>query len=383
MNMTEVNDMATRKEFLIFPVRLYQSDKNFIRNLDKDVENIFNPAKNKFFRSGEAIRWLCVDDKGRTIGRIAAFYTHEYEQEQPTGGIGFFDCINDQATADFMFDCCKEWLQNKGMEAMDGPVNFGERDQFWGLLTEGFTHPLYKMNYNFPYYQQLFENYGFQPYFNQLCFSRKTTDEVAPAFMRAHQLHNRNPDIRAERMTKKHIDRYADAFTYIYNAAWAGHGEGKQLETEQVRKIFHTIKPTINEHISWFVYEKDRPIAMWINLPDLNQWFRFFNGKLRLWEKIKFLFMQRFIPNKKMIGLVFGVVPEWQRKGIDGYMIWEGTRHIRKKTAIEEIEMQWIGDFNPKMIKIAEQLNASLTRKLTTYRFLFDRNKIFKKHPTL
>lgn len=84
-----------------------------------------------------------------------------------------FDCINDQMTANFIFDFCREWLRQKGMEAMDGPINFGERDQFWGLLTEGFTRPLYRMNYNFPYYQKLFENYGFQPYFQQLCFSRK------------------------------------------------------------------------------------------------------------------------------------------------------------------------------------------------------------------
>jgi hypothetical protein len=35
------------------------------------------------------------------------------------------------------------------------------------------------------------------------------------------------------------------------------------------------------------------------------------------------------------------------------------------------------------MIKIAENLDTTITRKLTTYRYLFDRNKIFKKHPTL
>ncbi len=132
MNMTEVNDMATRKEFLIFPVRLYQSDKNFIRNLDKDVENIFNPAKNKFFRSGEAIRWLCVDDKGRTIGRIAAFYTHEYEQEQPTGGIGF---LTVSMIRQLLILClivvkngCKirEWKRWTGLLISGNAISFGD-----------------------------------------------------------------------------------------------------------------------------------------------------------------------------------------------------------------------------------------------------------------
>ena len=84
-----------------------------------------------------------------------------------------------------------------------------------------------------------------------------------------------------------------------------------------------------------------------------------------------------------MVGLVFGIIPEWQKKGIDGYMIWEGTRHFRKLTNFEDYEMQWIGDFNPKMIKIAENLETEVTRKLATYRFLFDRNKDFERQPFL
>ena len=89
-------------------------------------------------------------------------------QKLKTGGIGFFDCIDDQETANFIFDFCKNWLMERGMEAMDGPINFGERDKFWGLLIEGFHEPLYGMNFHAPYYQKLFENYGFQIYFNQL-----------------------------------------------------------------------------------------------------------------------------------------------------------------------------------------------------------------------
>ncbi len=84
-----------------------------------------------------------------------------------------------------------------------------------------------------------------------------------------------------------------------------------------------------------------------------------------------------------MVGLVFGVIPEWQRKGVDGYMIWEGTKHFRKTTDFEDYEMQWIGDFNPKMVKIAETLETKVTRKLATYRFHFDEEKEFKRHPIL
>ena len=90
-----------------------------------------------------------------------------------------------------------------------------------------------------------------------------------------------------------------------------------------------------------------------------------------------------FIKNKKMVGLVFGIVPEWQRKGIDGFMIWEGTKHFRKTRNYTDYEMQWIGDFNPRMIKIAENLETKVTRKLATYRYIFDRNLSFERHKML
>ncbi len=269
------------------------------------------------------------------------------------------------------------------MEAMDGPINFGERDKFWGLLIDGFSEPLYGMNYNPPYYKTLFENYGFQIYFNQLCFGRKIHDPVAEIFLQMHARISKNKNISARRMKVKNLKKFANDFTEVYNKAWASHGEGKQLSNLQTLKLFTTLKPIINEHISWFVYENEKPLAVWMNIPDLNQWLKYLNGKFSLWQKLKFLFVKKFKTNKKMVGLVFGIVPEWQRKGIDGYMIWEGTKHFRETTSFEDYEMQWIGDFNPKMMKIAENLETEVTRKLATYRFLFDRTKEFERHKIL
>lgn len=371
------------QEFLDFPGRLLMNDPNYIRPLDQDIEQVFDVKKNKFFRSGECERFLFVNDKGETVGKIAVFISKKYKQSQPTGGIGFFDCINNQKTADFIFDFAKSELQQKGMEAMDGPISFGERDKFWGLLIDGYSEPLYGMNYNPSYYKTLFENYGFQIYFNQLCFGRKIHDPVAENFLQMHARISKNKNISAKRMKVKNLKKFAEDFTEVYNKAWASHGEGKQLSNFQTLKLFTTLKPVINEHISWFVYENEKPIAVWMNIPDLNQWFKYLNGKFSLWQKLKFLFLKTFKTNKKMVGLVFGVVPEWHRKGIDGYMIWEGTRHFRKTTSFEDYEMQWIGDFNPKMIKIAENLETEVTRKLATYRFLFDRAKEFERHKIL
>ena len=383
MRAQKVESAAQISEFLSFPGKLYKDDPHYIQPLNNDVEAVFDSKKNKFFRFGECERFLFLNDNNETVGRVAVFVNRKYRNEQPTGGFGFFDCINDQPTADFIFDFCRNWHQQRGMEAMDGPINFGERDKFWGLLIEGFSEPLYGMNYNAPYYQQLFENFGFQIYFNQLCFGRKVHDPVAQNFLEMHARVKRNPAISAQRMKVRNLEKYAADFTEVYNRAWAQHGGGKEISKAQTLKLFNTLKPVINEHISWFVYENDKPIAMWMNIPDLNQWFKYTGSEFGIWQKIKFLVVKKFKKNTKMVGLVFGIVPEWQRKGIDGFMIWEGTKHFRRTTDFEDYEMQWIGDFNPKMIKIAENLETTVTRKLATYRYLFDRTKPFERHRRL
>lgn len=383
MNAVKVTNDAEKREFLEFPPRLYKNDKNYIRPLNKDIQDVFDKKKNKFFKTGECERFLFKNTQNKTVGKVAVFVNKKYKQEQPTGGIGFFDCIDDQETANFIFDFCKNWLQERGMEAMDGSINFGERDKFWGIVTDGFDEPLYGMNYNLPYYKDLFENYGFQIYFNQLCYSRPVHGDVSRVFTVMHAKHAKNPAISAKPMKKNQLEKFAKDFTEVYNKAWADHGGGKEMEYAKTLKMIKAMKPVINEHISWFVYENEKPIAMWMNIPDLNQWFKYLHGKFGIWEKLKFLWVKKVRKNTKMVGIVFGVVPEWQRTGIDGYMIWEGTKHLRKHTDFEVTELQWIGDFNPKMIKIAESLDTTVTRKLATYRYLFDRNKPFERHRTL
>jgi len=150
-----------------------------------------------------------------------------------------------------------------------------------------------------------------------------------------------------------------------------------------VQKLFKTMKPVMDEHITWFVYYKEEPIAMWVNLPDLNQYFKKLDGKFGILQKLKFLLLKQFGKCNRFVGIIFGIIPEFQGKGIDRYMIVSGANVIQPMHQYEDYEMQWIGDFNPKMINIAESLGTTRSRKLRTYRYLFDRTKDFKPHPIL
>ncbi len=386
MQLTEVKDQRGANDFIRVNVEINKNDPNYIQPLSKDINDVFDPKKNKTFRHGEATRWILKDDSGKLIGRIAAFVNKKYRNKGddiPVGGIGFFDCINDQSAADMLFDVAKHWLIQRGMQAMDGPVNFGEKDRWWGLLVEGFEPPLYCLNYNPPYYKQLVETYGFKNFYNQICFSLKVAERVLPKFYQRHAECAKDPNFSSAHIKKDQLEKFANDFTIVYNKAWAGHGGMKELDRKVVLKMFKTMKPVMDEKISWFVYYKDEPIGIWINLPDLNQWFKHLHGKFGLWQKLKFLWIKKTKKCDKFVGLVFGVVPEWQAKGVDSYLILEGANVIQPKPLYEKYEMLWIGEFNPKMVNVAENLGTYRSRKLTTYRYLFDRTKEFKPHPIL
>jgi hypothetical protein len=85
-----------------------------------------------------------------------------------------------------------------------------------------------------------------------------------------------------------------------------------------------------------------------------------------------------------MLAVVFGVVPEHQSRGIDS-AISEYVRRflITKQKRYSELELNWIGDFNPKMMRVAEQIGGEICKTHITYRKLFDESKPFKRHPIL
>lgn len=397
MQLYEVKNEALANDFILVNIRINKCDKNYIRPLDKDIQEVFDPKKNKAFSFGEVIRWVLRDEQDHLIGRIAAFVNKKYKtkgDDGPVGGIGFFDCINDQEAANLLLNAAKQWLMAKGMTAMDGPINFGERDKWWGLLVEGHEPPLYCMNYNPPYYQALFENFGFKPFFNQICFSLDVKNRIKEKFYQRHAALSKDPNFSSDNIKKNNLEKYARDFTIVYNKAWAGHGGLKQIEEKVTLKMFQSMKSVLDDRINWIIYYKGEPIGIWVSLPDLNQWFKYLNGKFGLIDKLKFLWYKKTKKCNKIVGLVFGVVPEFQGIGADAYLILEGAKIIQDititgdkyvigKPIYEKYEMQWIGDFNPKMINVAESLGTYRSRKLITYRYLFDRNKTFKPHPIL
>ncbi len=388
MKIQEVTSKHHVKEFLMLPVKLYKNEPMWIRPLDKDIEAVFDPEKNKTFRHGECIRWILVDDANQTIGRVAAFInqkTVKKGNDQPTGGFGFFECVQDKQAAFMLFDTCKQWLQSKGMEAMDGPINFGNRDRWWGLLIEGYDRePNYQCNYNSPYYKDFFEAYGFQVYFYQLTYGRQIMIPAPEKVIAKAQITYNDPDYEFRHIRKNEVGRLAEYIHHVYNKAWANRNENPELSMLQAKLIVKQMKPIMDLKLLYFGFYKGEPIGFFLSLPEINQIFKYVNGKLNWLGLIKAFWHTIRKTNRKAFGILFGVVPEHQAKGIDAALII-ASRDVLQITykRYDSYEINWIGDFNPVMINVVEQVGAALCKRHATYRKLFDETKPFKRAPFL
>ena len=179
------------------------------------------------------------------------------------------------------------------------------------------------------------------------------------------------------------LEKVAEYFRIVYNGAWAIHKGFKEMKPKAAQKIMQSLKPIIDPKIIVFVYYDKIPVAFYVNIPELNEVFKYVKGNLNWLGKLKFLYHKWKNPPKTMVGIVFGVIKEYHGKGVDAAMIKWYRDNIVEIAGYDKTVLTWVGDFNPKMINVSKSLGGKEYRKLSTYRFLFDPNAMFERHPVI
>ncbi len=382
MKLTEVTNRRLEREFIQTSKILYRNDPVWVCPMDNDIISQFDPAVNPHFIDGEAIRWILRDDRGNLAGRVAAFYSREKSNAEkiPSGGMGYFECVDNREAAFMLFDAARKWLSSKGLQAMDAPVNFGENDSNWGLLVDGFTHPAFGMPYNFPYYRKFFEEYGFRIYFRQFSYHLDLNKKFPERFWKIAEWIGKKPDFTFRHFTFREADRFINDMVKVYNEAWIRFKENfTPLKPEDVRRGMMTAKPILDPELIWFAYHKDEPIGFFIMFPDINQILKKLDGRMHLLNKLRFLYYKKSGTITRIRAQIAGVVPRFQNSGVESGIFWHLNEKMKHKPHYQEIELSWVGDFNPKMIALYEAVGAVRAKTHHTYRYMLDPSTPFER----
>ena len=373
MIITEVKDKHAKNEFLEVARVIYANDEIWVCPLDNDVEAVFDETKNPFFKHGKCTRWILKDNNGQLIGRVAAFINNEkaYNYEQPTGGMGFFECIDNEKAAYLLFDTAKNWLKDNGMQAMDGPINFGENDTFWGLLSEGFdSPPSYGMNYNPAYYNKFFNDYGFKTQYEQITNHLNILKPFPERFRRIAGWVVKKPGYTFKHLKASKIKQFATDFIEIYNDAWEGFENFVPITYDVILETFRKMKPLMDEKLIWFMYVNGEPASFNIVLPDANQMIKPLKGKLDLKGKLTFLY-KKWKGVSRLRAIVMGTKKKFQNHGLESALFIKLGEYVLPKSQYHELELSWVGDFNDKMLAIHAATGSEFGKKHLTMRYIF------------
>lgn len=366
MKVVELKSKASKENKLFYDVcsRIYSEDQTYIPHIKSDIEKIFDERKNKRFQNGMAKRWIFLDDKGNAFGRIAAFY--EDKNEKRWGGWGFYECVNDPILSKTVIETAESWLKNHKCKIIQAPINFGSRDSYWGLLISSNSMPSYRENYNPSYYQSQIESLGYEREIEQTTYQITHATFQAERFIKIAQRTMGNNAYDFRNLEFSNLSKYVKDFVTIYNEAWAFHEDFTPLTHDELYKEFKEMKPAMLKELAVFAYHEERPIGFYVNILELNEIFKYFNGELTLWNKLRFLLSKNRI--KRARGIIFGIVPDFHNKGVEAGLIMKTNELVKKVKQLKTMELAWIGDFNPKMLSMLKAVGAELTKVHHTYK---------------
>jgi len=379
MVLVEVSDVTTRKAFSALPRELHQAEADYIPVPDQMVDRIFDARHNQKAAIFRNKRWL-LQDHGKFIGRIAAFEHPKLPEGERGGGIGFFESVDDEAAAAMLFRQAEDWLQEVGCDFVDGPINFGENDQYWGLLVEGFESPSFGMNWNPAYYEGFFLKFGYQFYYEQRTNHLLLSAGLPDRFTKIAAWITQKGRFSLEHFQSNQVTKYTDAIVHVFNHAWREFDNFSPMRPEAARNDFKRLKPILRDDLVWFAFAEKEAAAFLVMVPDVNELFAMNKSRFDWWGKMQFWFHLRTHKFKRLKIIAMGVHAKYQGLGLESALIIEAHKKVLKKYPhIQEVELAWVGGFNEKMLAVQKAAGASLLRKHITYRKYFNATAEVKK----
>lgn len=370
MNTNGVTIVTTdkeKKEFIEFPYTHYSATENWIPPLRRDQKKLLDTQKNPYFQNAEMALFI-AEHNGKIAGRISAVVDHRYNEYHgtKTGHFGFFECIDNQETANLLFRVACDWLKEKGMEDVLGPASPGMMDTI-GLLVDSFDKdPFILMAYNKNYYEKLVLEAGFEPDMDLLAFMIYKRDVDMTRIDRAMEIvRKRIPDITFRPVNLKKINTEVEIIREIYNQAWKDNWGFIPLTKEELAATAKEFKMILDPGFAHIAEIKGRPVAFSIALPDFNQVLKTMDGNLFPFGFIKILRGKKKIDQVRTV--LMGVLPEYRGKGIDA-LLHQRSIEYGANNNVTTSELSWVLGNNTDMIRVAERLGGKLDKTYRMYK---------------
>lgn len=360
------------------PFRIYENYPHWAPPFRSEIESIFDRGENVFFDKGECERFL-VKEGNEVVGRFAVMNTPKRDKVlDPTmGGMGFIEMQDDPNIAEEIINFSADWHQERGYNAMRGPINFGENDIYWGLLVENYEEPpIYGMFYHPPYYKEFLEQTGAEKLDDHWSYKRSFDEPIPDRMKRITNRIEARSDVTLRSLDKKNIHRDAEYIRQIYNDAWSQQditereSEFTELTRDTVEVMIEKLKPVLIPESVLIAFVDGEPASFVVCVPDLNEISKETGGKLRWWHYPKLLWFKRRA--KHLRTLVYGTRPQYRKIGLEALTFTRGIQYTKEAApSLQYLEGAWVSESNWLMQRSLEALGCYHHKTHRTYKWEF------------
>jgi hypothetical protein len=320
------------RAFVDLPYRLYAGHPLWVPPLRMDVELQLNREKHPYYRHSDADFFLAQRD-GRVVGRIAVLENRRYNQNHDvrTAQFYLFECEDEFAAAEALFDEAAGWARRRGLDTLVGPKGFAPLDGY-GLLIDGyeFRPAMTMMNYNPPYYPAFVERMGFTKVVDFVSCYLGTGRFRLPE--RVHRIAERAAErsgLRVVRFRSKgELRAWADRIGQAYNRAFVRNWEYYPLTELEIRFVTDSLLSVADPRLIKIIARGDEAVGFLFAFRDVSTGLQRARGRLFPFGIIHLLLDMRRSEWVAINGA--GILPEYQGRGGNALLYSEMEKTIQE-----------------------------------------------------
>jgi len=364
-----LKEVLTRKElhdFIFLPEKVHKSEPNWLPPIYMDERELFNKKKNKSYKYADALLLLAYKD-GKPVGRIMGIVNNRYNaiNNEQHGRFCFMECYNDHEVFHALISRVENWVKEKGMTKLVGPLGFSDKDP-QGFQIEGFEYPLFITSANnSPYMATLIEKEGYQKKVDLVNYLGKMPEKSPEIYDRVFARIVKSEGYKIiEFNTKKELKQYIIPVLELMNQTFMEIYGFVPLTDKEKVEFANRYLPILDPKFIKVVEAKGELIAFAIGMPDVSPGIKACNGRLLPFGIFKVLKESK--RSKKLLMMLGGVKKEYRGKGIDVLM---GVKLLQSaiKYKMEEFDSHLVLEDNMKMRGEHERVGGKVVKKYRIY----------------
>jgi len=362
----KIESRSELREFIYLPAKVHREEPNWLPPLYSDEWHLFDKKKNSSYSYSDADFFIAWKDN-KPVGRIMTLINNRYNEikKEKHGRFSFMECYNDREVFHALISRAEEWVRERGMVKIVGPMGFSDKDP-QGFQIEGFEYPfLFTAPTNSPYMPALLEEEGYTKEIDLVNYNLPIPESYPPVYLKALERYARNGEITIQEFkTKKEIKPVIIPVLELMNKTFRDIYGYVPLNDVEKEDFAGRYLPILDPEFVKIAVSHNEIVGFIVALPDMTSGIIAAKGKLFPFGIFRIL--KGMKESTKLMLMLGGVKEEFRGKGIDvmlGVKVLESARK-RNKTILDS---HLIMELNARMRAECERMNGKIVKRFRIY----------------